>query len=169
MGYLKYEDGEYIRVVRKQYLPYITYQAMGGTLDETAFDDFEYEAEMLVNWYTFNRLKEEETYPEELERCMYKLIQLAKLKADSLMLGSQTTTTESGGSVTTTTTSAAIASQSNDGVSISYNTIGASDIFDKLSSDAKGNLVESTIKKYLQGVKNSAGKRLTYRGMYPDE
>ena len=33
------------------YLTYADYQNMGGTLDETAFNDFEYEAETIVNWY----------------------------------------------------------------------------------------------------------------------
>ena len=38
------------------YLAYEDYQNMGGTLDETAFNDFEFEAETIVDWYTFNRL-----------------------------------------------------------------------------------------------------------------
>ena len=64
------------------YLSYEDYQEMGGTLEETTFNSFEYEAETIVNWYTFNRLKGEETYPEELAKCIYRLIELAKLEAD---------------------------------------------------------------------------------------
>lgn len=152
------------------YLTYSDYQNMGGTLDETAFNNFEYEAETIVNWYTFNRLKEETEYPEELARCMYRLIYLAKLEADALLLGKQTTTTTDGeGNVSTVETSAYIKSQSNDGVSISYNNVDASDLYNRLSSTGNDNPLAQTVFRYLQGVRNSLGKRLTYRGLYPDE
>ena len=170
MGYLTYEDGTYIRTVGSMYLPYITYQGMGGTLDVTTFENFEFEAETIVNWYTFNRLKGEETYPDELERCMFRLIYLIKLEADAMMLGSQSvTTTDEQGNRTTVTTDAPISSQSNDGVSISYNNINASDIVAKLTANDKNNPLRQTVFRYLQGVKNSKGKVLTYRGVYPDE
>lgn len=154
------------------YLSYETYKSFGGTLDETTFNNFEYEAETIVNWYTFNRLKleAEEDYPPELARCMNKLIELAKLEADALLLGKQTiTTTDSGGNTVSTTTSAYIKSQSNDGVSISYNSVDASDLFNRLSSLGKDNPLAQTVFRYLNGVRNSLGKRLTYRGLYPDE
>ena len=154
------------------YLSYSEYQNMGGTLDETTFNNFEYEAETIVNWYTFNRLKDEdsEDYPDELARCMYRLTELAKLEADALLLGKQTiTTTDSGGNVSTVETSAYIKSQSNDGVSVSYNNVDASDLFKRLSSLGRDNPLAQTVFRYLQGVRNSKGKRLTYRGMYPDE
>lgn len=151
------------------YLSYAEYQTMGGTLDEASFSEFEFEAETIVDWYTFNRFKKFEAYPENLSRCMYALIKLAKLKADSLMLGSQTTTTTTGGVTTTTTTSAAIASQSNDGVSISYNTVNAAEIFRSLSATAKGGEIENTVRRYLQGVVDSLGRKVLYRGVYEDE
>ena len=156
------------------YLTYEAYQNMGGTLEETAFNNFEYEAETIVNWYTFNRLKDEkeEDYPEELSRCMYRLIDLARIRADALILGAQSVTVTSGDSgenVTTVTTSPYISQQSNDGVSIHYNSLDASDLFGQLKTDKRGNLLEDTVFRYLQGVRNSKGKRLTYRGLYPDE
>ena len=156
------------------YLSYADYQAMGGTLDETAFNDFEFEAECIVNWYTFDRLKNETDLPVELQRCMYALIRMAKLKADSMILGSQTTqqTVDDGQGhtvTTTTTTMSAIASQSNDGVSISYNTVSASQVFDKLSPFVKGSEIESTVKLYLQSVVNSLGRKVLYRGLYEGE
>ena len=152
------------------YLTYEAYTNMGGTLDETTFNNFEYEAETIVNWYTFNRLKEETEYPDELARCMYRLIYLAKLEADALLLGKQTTTTtDAEGNVTKVETSTYIRSQSNDGVSISYNSVDASDLFKRLSSTGKDNPLMQTVFRYLQGVRNSLGKRLTYRGLYPDE
>ena len=151
------------------YLTFAQYQTMGGTLDETSFNEFCYEAQTIIDWYTFNRLQNEIEFPEAVQRCMFELIKLAKLKADSLVLGSQTTVSEQGGVTTTTTTTASIASQSNDGVSISYNTISASDVFNSLSAFAKGGMIDSLVKRYLNGVVNSLGRKLLYRGVYPDE
>lgn len=152
------------------YLEYADYQNMGGTLEETAFNDLEYEAETIVNWYTFNRLKDETDYPAELSRCMYRLITLLKLKLDALTMGAQTTTTDDGeGHVTTVTTSPFISGQSNDGVSIQYNAIDADALFGKFGLDKRGNEFEEVIFRYLNGVRNSQNKRLTYRGLYPDE
>ena len=152
------------------YLTYEDYQSMGGTLDETAFNDFEYEAETIVNWYTFNRLKEETEYPDELARCMFRLIMLAKLKADALLMGKQVTVQyDDQGNRTVTEVETYIKGQSNDGVSVDYNAVDANEVFGLLSSTGKGNVLETTVFRYLQGVRNSKGKRLTYRGMYPDE
>lgn len=137
------------------YLTYQEYQNMGGTLDETAFNDFEFEAEALVNWYTFNRLKNDTTFPEELKRLMKYLIGLAQQKAE--LLGAS-------GSGSETSASKAIASQSNDGVSVSYNVLSAKDLFDSVKNDGV-----MAIKQYLQGVMNEAGHLLLYRGVYPNE
>lgn len=152
------------------YLSFNEYIEMGGTLDEAAFNDFEFEAEMLINWYTFNRLKNDTEFPVEVKRCVYRLIQLAKLKADALILGNQQTITtiEVDGVVTKTTTetTAPIASQSNDGVSISYNTISAADIFKQLNSTKNNeNPIYEQIKLYLNGVVNSRGQHVLYRGL----
>ena len=58
------------------YLTYSEYQDFGGTLDETSFNDLEYDAESTVNWYTFNRLQKPEwaaiLETEELKRCVYQ-------------------------------------------------------------------------------------------------
>lgn len=145
------------------YLSYEDYQEMGGTLEETTFNSFEYEAETIVNWYTFNRLKGEETYPEELAKCIYRLIELAKLEADSLMLGKEAGANSNGSG------SQFIEAQSNDGVSVRYNAIDASDLFKTLSASGVDSPMAKTVFRYLQGVRNSKGYRLTYRGMYPDE
>lgn len=150
------------------YLTYEAYQNMGGTLDETTFNNYEYEAETIVNWYTFNRLKDEapEDYPDELARCMYALIELVKVQHDALTLG-KTYDAEYGDN--SDTSSASVKSMSNDGVSISFNTVDASDIYGKLTSLGNANPYAQLVFRYLQGVRNSLGKRLTYRGLYPDE
>lgn len=152
------------------YISYTEYQNMGGTLDESSFNEYEFEARTIVDWYTFNRLQKDTEFPEAVQRCMYALIKLAKLKADAMLLGSQTTqTTDSQGNVTTVTTNATIASQSNDGVSVSYNAVSASEVFNALQSQAQGNVLETTVKRYLQGVTNQLGRKLLYRGIYEDE
>ena len=54
------------------YLTYAEYQEYGGTLDETTFNNLEFDAESTVNWCTFNRLKrpewQEALSTEELKR-----------------------------------------------------------------------------------------------------
>ena len=116
-----------------QYLSYETYQDYGGTLDETTFDDLAFEAQTLIDWYTFNRL------------------QLA-------MALPLSTGEVSGNSV------AGIVSQSNDGVSISYNTRSAREVIDDSKKE-----ISSYISHYLQGVMNSLGQKVLYKGLYPGE
>lgn len=138
------------------YLLYSEYQNMGGTLDETLFNEFEFEAETQVDWYTFNRLRNEEEYPERLKRCMYALISLIYRVQQASMLGDD----GSGDS----SINAAVASQSNDGVSISYNVMSAHDVVESSKTE-----IESIIQRYLQGVMNSLGRAVLYRGLYPGE
>lgn len=136
------------------YLTYEEYQAMGGTLDEATFNDLEFEAEALVNWYTFNRLKNDTTFPEELKKLMKYLIGLAYSQSGIL---------DASGSGDGTSNKA-IASQSNDGVSISYNVLSAKDLMESVKLQS-----EQAIKMYLQNVMNEAGRKLLYRGLYPNE
>lgn len=138
------------------YLTYSEYQNMGGTLDEALFNDLEFEAETQVDWYTFNRLQNEAQFPERLKRCMYALIKLIYKVQQASMLGDD----GSGDSEI----NAAVASQSNDGVSISYNVVSAKDAVDLSKSE-----IEATIQHYLQGVMNSLGRKVLYRGLYPGE
>lgn len=154
------------------YLTYVEYQSYGGTLDEATFSDYEFEASMWIDWYTFGRLRNDTEFDERVKRCANKLIYLAKLKADALNLGKQTvTTTDENGRTTVVETSSTIASQENDGVSISYNTISASDAYKLLSTggDKGQNLIAETCYLYLDGIKNSLGQKVLYRGIYPNE
>ena len=137
------------------YLTYAEYQAMGGTLDETTFDDLEFEAEALVNWYTFNRLKNDTTFPEELKRLMKYLINLINAQHGAITSSANGETAGAGSNIT---------SQSNDGVSISYNVMNASELAQMCKQEAG-----EAINKYLQGVMNEAGRMLLYRGVYPNE
>ena len=141
------------------YLTYEEYLNMGGTLDEAAFDNYLIDSEMLIDWYTFNRLHEETEIPERVKQCVFKLISLAGMKSKSLVLGREVDRTGN----------ASVSAQSNDGVSISYNTVSASDIFDSLSAKKQGGQIENLVQMYLQGVVNSLGRKLLYRGLYPNE
>lgn len=139
------------------YLTYAEYQAYGGTLDETTFNDIEFEASTIVDWYTFNRLQKETELPEALKRCMYKIIQYIQAQSSVNGLGDPN-------SISTDGVGAGIASQSNDGVSISYNVLGAQAVMDNSKTQ-----IEQTIRQYLSSVTNSLGKKVLYRGVYPDE
>ena len=135
------------------YLTYEEYTTMGGTLDETTFNDLEFEAEALVNWYTFNRLKTDTQIPSEIKRLIKYLINLVEVQNEGL--SGSTGGSASGGQ---------IASQSNDGVSISYAVLSAAERMNAIKVQE-----DSTIKQYLQGVTNEAGRLLLYRGLYPGE
>lgn len=137
------------------YLTYEEYQNMGGALDETTFLNYEFEARTKIDWYTFNRLQNEKNFPEAVKRCVYKLISLLQAKDQASVVDGQS----ADGSVT-----AGVSSQSNDGVSISYNTLSAKDMVDTAEKEMK-----EVIQRYLQGVTNSLGQKVLYRGVYENE
>lgn len=137
------------------YLTYEEYKNMGGTLDNTTFSDFAFEAESTINWYTFNRLTKETSVSDNVKRLMYRLIGLIHLSQKAQSLGQDTKTGEATG---------AIASQSNDGFSTSYNVLTASEAV-KIS----GSEVKRLVHQYLGAEVNSLGHKLLYRGVYPNE
>ena len=139
------------------YLTYEEYQNMGGALDETTFNDLEYEARTYVDRVTFRRLQGEEVIPEAVKECMYHIIRLVALRLEAL-------TPQTDGVLGTSTLSVSITSRSNDGVSESYNVLSVKDIISSMDKE-----IDKTINRYLQGVRNSLGKRLLYRGLYPGE
>lgn len=147
------------------YLTFTEYQNMGGTLDETAFNDLEFDAESTINWYTFNRLKKSEwasvLETEELKRCMYQLIRLKQMENEMLASSSGGTGWGIGW-----TKEAGITQESNDGVSVSYNTLSSGELMSYLNgSKTKGDL----IKQYLGCIINDLGRNILYRGIYPGE
>lgn len=126
---------------------------MGGTLDETIFADIEFQAEAQINYATFNRLKTDAIIPHEVKRLTKYLVDLFVKKADAFSLGKGAS--EEGTYIT---------SQSNDGVSISYNGLAPSDLIELCKADSL-----NAIRTYLEGVTNEAGRKLLYRGLYPGE
>ena len=148
------------------YLSYEEYIEYGGTLEETAFNDLEYDAESTVNWYTFNRLKRPEwasaLNSEDLKRCMYQLIKLKQME-DSLLASSSGGI---GGAGIGWTKEAGITQESNDGVSVSYNTLSSGELMGFINgSSTKKDMVD----KYLSCIVNDLGRKLLYRGIYPGE
>ena len=139
------------------YLEYADYQNMGGTLDETTFNEYEFTAECAVNWYTFNRLENETTYPSVLPRVMYELIKLIEMRMNALSNNFVTASGE--------IASGAVTRQSNDGVSLEFNNLSANYILEYTKDKAIGEV----LRRYLSGVKDSLGRPLTYRGYYPGE
>lgn len=139
------------------YLTYDEYTEYGGTLDETTFDNLEFGAESLINYYTFSRLKNDTVLPTEVKRLTKYLIDLATKKLASLSLGS-------GDEYNSPIAGTYITAQSNDGVSVSYNAMGSSDLYKLCGSEAK-----EAIFMQLDGVMNELGRKLLYRGLYPGE
>ena len=142
------------------YLTYEEYSEMGGTLDETLFDNLLLDAQGYIDWYTFNRLWKEEWRTEDImERvkiCIYQLINLVAAKQN--LLTPQGTT---GGGINI---NAQVSQQSNDGVSTTYAVLSGELLFAHAKKE-----IEETINRYLTGVMNSAGRKLLYRGLYPNE
>lgn len=141
------------------YITFEQFQNMGGTLDETTFEEYEFEARCIVNLYTYHRLKKMDPseYPEELSRCMYALIKLIQAQW-ALIPGSQND--GAGGSAG----AKGVASASNDGVSVGFATLSAQDLLNTCRDE-----ISKLIKTYLSGVLDSLGHRLLYTGIYPDE
>ena len=137
------------------YLTYDEYTQLGGsTLEETAFEQLEFEASTIIDWWTFNRLHKQTEYPEAVKRCMYKLISLLQDKQRATAVDPA-----SEGAI-----KPSVASESNDGVSTSYNTLSAKEAVDTIQKE-----LDKTIQTYLMGVRNSLGHNLLYRGVYPNE
>lgn len=132
----------------EQYLTYEEYRNMGGEKTEEAFLSTERKTRAVVDYRTFRRLSGETAIPQEVKNCMFQLIQLDE-QEDAAFRG------DGGG---------AVASQSNDGVSISYNTLSAEKQLEKI-----GEKRDFLLNLWLSGVQNSSGKLLLYRGVYPDE
>lgn len=137
------------------YLTYDEYIGFGGTLDDSTFNDLAFGAEVTINYATFNRLVGETVIPKAVKRLMAHLIEMAHKKADAMSLGHGS---EDGSG------SKYVTSQSNDGVSVSYNGMASTDLYALCEKD-----VQTSIKTYLYGLKNSKGYNLLYRGLYPGE
>ena len=138
------------------YLSYVEYLSYGGSLDEPTFNMYEFEASAIINYYTFNRLVKDTKIDSRVKMLDYILINSIEKRYNALSLGSIATSDGS--------SSVAITSQSNDGVSVSYNGMSADVLIDYTDDDNK-----EKVFRYLDGVTNELGRKVLYRGLYPGE
>ena len=139
------------------YLTYDDYSNMGGQeLEETAFNKLEFEARTQIDWWTFGRLKNQESYPIEVKQCMLKLIELLDKQQKVMLIDA----VDEDGNVV----AGLMAHQSNDGVSATYNVITGNMAVRAIKSQ-----LEYTIRMYLQDVRDALGRKVLYRGIYPGE
>ena len=139
------------------YLTYAEYVEMGGTLDEATFKEYEFEARGLVDWYTFDRLKNEEELSPEVKECMYMLIKYITDKNNLLKLGQPVIEGSS-------EIAPQVVSYSNDGVSTTYAQLRLTDAYKYYKAE-----IDDIINKCLRTALNSLGRKLLYRGLYPGE
>ena len=72
-----------------QYLTYLEYQSLGGTLEETPFNLLEFEARKQIDLRTQNRLKDVDTIPSEVKLCDFHLITKIESFANTIQTASQ--------------------------------------------------------------------------------
>jgi hypothetical protein len=144
-----------------EYLTFDEYTEMGGTItDEALFNSLTFDAQAYIDWYTFNRLWKEEWRTEEImERvkiCMFQLIKLLNVKSSVI-----TPDVSSTGGINV---NAQLMSQANDGVSATYAVLSGNALYEKAKEE-----IDDCIKRYLNGLMNSMGRQILYRGLYPNE
>lgn len=139
------------------YLTFDEYNSMGGeVMEESTFNQLEFEARSQIDWWTFGRLKNETELPEAVKRCMAKLIELLDKQQKVMLVDA----IDDDGNVV----AGLMGHQSNDGVSSTYNVITGNMAVRVIQSQ-----LNSAIKMYLQDVKDSLGRKVLYRGLYPGE
>lgn len=142
------------------YLTYDDYIDMGGNLSENSFRSYIFQAEKAIDYRTFDRLTKEpfNEYPERtqfaVKQCIFSLIKLLQAKDDTLGIG----VPDSDTNITN------VSAETNDGVSRTYNVIDANYV-----EATYKNRIDSTINQSLQGCLDCLGRKLLYRGIYPDE
>ena len=124
-----------------QYLTYVEYKSLGGTLAETPFNILEYEAQLNIDKYTFGRLKSLDTQVKEVKMCVYDLISTIQAYTESNAKAKN------------------ISSENTDGYSVSY--ISGS----KELTDAQISEIKSTISTYLSQCKLEDGTPYLYCGV----
>ena len=125
----------------EQYLTYLEYQELGGTLNEAPFNILEFQARKEVDKYTFGRLKNLDEQVEEVKLCVFNLINNLEGYNKDL------------------TKNKTIASESTDGYSITYKTLSSDDI------NAKNSEIKNIIEIYLSSCQLKDGTPYLYRGL----
>lgn len=122
------------------YLSYDRYLGLGGPeMDYAAFTLAQFSAAARVDRMTFGRVQHMETVPEEVEMCVFSLMQV-----------------ESKLGVVAQTENPVVTSFSTDGYQETYGNV-------QNTSDASRTM-DDMVKHYLYGVKDDYGTPLLYRG-----
>ena len=93
---------------------------------------------------------------ERVEICMFQLIKLLDVKANIIAPDVSDT---AGRNV-----NAQLMSEANDGVSATYAVLSGNSLYEKTKAE-----IEDCIKRYLNGLMNSMGRKILYRGLYENE
>ena len=119
------------------------YKKLGGSLDQVPFNLLEVEARSNIDKYTSGRLKELETQNENVQICMYKLIEVLA-SYDSYE-----------------TQNKGISSENIDGYSVAYGGVGNANAI----VQAKKNEVYKIISSFLESCTLEDGTPYLYRGV----
>ena len=122
------------------YLTYSEYREMGGTLDPAPFMEAEYDARKRIDRWTDMRVQYMDAVPEDVKRCMMKLIAVGSAAGVEAQISNPTVT-----------------SFSNDGYTESYG--------HALSAEDASTAMDQIIQTGLYGVLNDHGVPLLYRGV----
>ena len=123
------------------YLTYAEYHAWGGQQSESAYNRLEFKARMMIDEYTFGRLKDAAVIPEAVKRLEFELVG---------MIGNMDLSAEGYGGV--------VASESNDGYSIAM--ASGTILTAAESMQRMGSMIET----YLANESTAAGVPLLYCG-----
>lgn len=114
-----------------QYLSYLEYKELGGTLEEVPFNELEYECRRTIDGRTQNRLQKAEQIPQEVKMLEYKMLDILQQYYISLKKSQE-----------------GVQSENTDGYSITY--ISSSEISQLINN--KSNELDDLILSYLFGV-----------------
>lgn len=139
----------------EMYLNYSEYKNFGGTLEEPTFNSLIYEAQLKLDYHTFNRLVDDTIFSDKVKICLTKIITLLNSYNEY-------------DKVVSDINNPVIASQSNDGVSISYGGYLGSTTPNDINTlkDRLENDIKLVIHQYLYGERNQKNEVLLYRGVY---
>lgn len=131
--------------IQGQYLTWLEYKALGGTLTETPFTLLENKARMYIDKYTFGRLIDLETQEQNTKLCVYYLIENLQNYESSI----------------NQSVAQNISSENIDGYSVSYvnNASSVSSII-----TGKEDSIKDIIYTYLANCKLEDGTPYLYRG-----
>ena len=128
-----------------QYLTFLEFINLGGSLEPTPFNLLEFEARRIIDIRTSNRLKNLEEIPQEVKLCEFKMINSIKNYIET---------------INGVTNNNGVASENTDGYSVSYN--NATQISDIVKS--KNDELNDIVRNYLLEVIVN-GEHILYCGV----